>query len=324
MVNLEKLVYPLFVKDGFGIREEIPSMPGIHRFSSDELLKEIEELKSIGISNILLFGIADEKDNEASGAYKSGNVIENAILLIKNNFPTLTVMTDVCLCAYTLSGHCAILKPGYSEDVDNEFIDLDKSLSVLSKIALSHAKAGADYVAPSAVLKGQVGTIRNTLNKNGYINTKIMGYSAKFASSFYGPFRDAALSAPKFGNRNGYQLDFAKTKPALEKIESDLKEGADIVMVKPALGYLDIIKEAKNTFKHPLAAYNVSGEYAMVKSGAQSGWWDEKKMVYEIISAIKRTGADIIITYHARDIARWQKGHTKWQKKSVTKKILNY
>ena len=151
-----------------------------------------------------------------------------------------------------------------------------------------------------------------------------MGYSAKFASSFYGPFRDAALSAPKFGNRNGYQLDFAKTKPALEKIESDLKEGADIVMVKPALGYLDIIKEAKNTFKHPLAAYNVSGEYAMVKSGAQSGWWDEKKMVYEIISAIKRTGADIIITYHARDIARWQKGHTKWQKKSVTKKILNY
>ena len=239
MVNLEKLVYPLFVKDGFGIREEIPSMPGIHRFSSDELLKEIEELKSIGISNILLFGIADEKDNEASGAYKSGNVIENAILLIKNNFPTLTVMTDVCLCAYTLSGHCAILKPGYSEDVDNEFIDLDKSLSVLSKIALSHAKAGADYVAPSAVLKGQVGTIRNTLNKNGYINTKIMGYSAKFASSFYGPFRDAALSAPKFGNRNGYQLDFAKTKPALEKIESDLKEGADIV--RAIDGYIDFI-----------------------------------------------------------------------------------
>jgi len=302
--NLTSLIYPLFVKDGKGIKEEIPSMPSVYRFSIDTLTEEAGKAWESGISTVLLFGLAEKKDEYGSEAYRDGNIVSKAVSVLKKNFPTLIIITDVCLCAYTSSGHCGILKDSYS-DTTSVHIDEEATLLKLATMALSHAAAGADYVAPSAMVDEQVKTIRHVLDKSGYQNTKIMGYSTKFASQFYGPFRDAANSAPEFGDRKTYQVNYADRKRALTEVGNDINEGADIVMIKPALCYLDVIREAKTEFNYPLAAYNVSGEYAMVKMGARLGFWDERKMVSEIITSIKRAGADIIITYHALDIAQW-------------------
>lgn len=301
-LKIASLVFPIFVKTGKGVREAVHSMPGIYRFSPDSLIEEIDKLQELGINKILLFGLPEEKDKFASSAYKNGNIVSCTVKLLKQRFPKLIVMTDVCLCGYTSHGHCGILS---SETP--VLIDRESTLLALAKIALSYAEAGADYVAPSAMADGQVGVIRHSLDKQGYRNTKIMGYSAKFASQFYGPFRDAVDSAPQFGDRRGYQLDYNDRERALAEVGHDINEGADIVMVKPALAYLDIIRQAKDKFNHILAAYNVSGEYIMLKACLQAGWWDERKIVFETITAIQRAGADIVITYHARDIAKWLK-----------------
>jgi len=302
-VNFKKtdLIYPYFVAGGTGKKVKIKSFPGIFRYSVDRLIGDIEIAGKLGLNKILLFGIPDAKDNLGSAAYGKGNIVSGAVNRIKREFPGLTVMTDVCLCAYTVHGHCGIL------DRDGRKIEQRATLEALSKMALSHAEAGADWVAPSAMAKRQVSAIRHILDKNGYKQTKIMGYSAKFASNFYGPFRNAADSAPKFGDRKTYQLDYADTRAALKEIKDDLREGADMVMVKPALSYLDVIREAKTISTVPLAAYDVSGEYAMVKYGAKQGLWDEKKIVFEIMASIKRAGADYLITYYAKEITRWLK-----------------
>lgn len=309
VINLNNLIYPYFVCGSFGKKEEIKSFPKVFRFSIDELLKDIAEIKKLGLNKILLFGIPEEKDATASDAFKPNNIVSLAVKELKREFHDLLVITDVCLCSYTIHGHCGILK----SSVVPVKIDSEKTLGTLAKIAVSHAKAGADFVAPSAMAKGQVKAIRKALDKNGYKKTKIMGYSAKFASNFYGPFRNAAHSAAKFGDRSAYQLDLSNSKKALAKINFDIKEGADIVMVKPALSYLDVIKQASLKFDKPLAAYNVSGEYAMLKAYVQSVENRaqrielEKKLVFEILTGIKRAGADLIITYHAKDVAKWLK-----------------
>lgn len=302
-INITKddLIYPYFIQEGVNKKSAIKSFPGVYRFSIDKLLGDIEETRQLGIKKILLFGIPLSKYPDARSAYALDNIVARAVKKIKQEFRDIVIMTDVCLCAYTTHGHCKVLKK------DAKWPDNKKTLEALSKIALSHAASGADWVAPSAMAKNQVSAIRETLDKNDFKDTKIMGYSAKFASNFYGPFRNAASSAPRSGDRRPYQLDFLDGKQALKKIADDIKEGADIVMVKPALGYLDIIKEARQRFSHPLAAYNVSGEYAFVKYGARQGLWDEKKMVFEILSSIRRAGADLIITYHAQDVAKWLK-----------------
>lgn len=300
-IALDNLIYPYFVTGGTGKKEKIKSFPGQHRFSIDRLIEDVEGLRSLGLNKILLFGIPDKKDASGRAAYEEGNIVAGAVRRIKIEFPDIIVMTDVCLCAYTTHGHCGILE-GRGVKLDNE-----KTLKALANIALSYAGAGADYVAPSAMAKKQVLIIRRALDKNGFNETKIMGYSAKFASNFYGPFRNAADSTPKFGDRRLYQLDYADSEAAIREIGDDIKEGADIIMVKPALSYLDIISRAKARFSHPLAAYNVSGEYAFVKYGAKAGLWDERKMVTEILTSIKRAGADLIITYHAKEAAKWLK-----------------
>lgn len=300
IINLNSLIYPYFVAAGKGKAQEIKSFPGIRRFSVDRLLKDISETKKLGINKILLFGVSDKKDNLAKEAFREGNIVSLAVKEIKNRFTDLTVMTDVCLCAYTSHGHCRLFKGGL------RVVDERKTLGTLAKIALSYAQAGADWVAPSAMAKRQVRVIRGALDENGFHKVKIMGYSAKFASSFYGPFRNAARSSPLFGDRSGYQLDPADSRKALDKIKDDIKEGADMVMVKPALSYLDIIRQTKEKYDFPLAAFNVSGEYALVKYGARHKLWNEQDIVREIITSIKRAGSDFIITYHAKDIARWQ------------------
>jgi porphobilinogen synthase len=300
-ISLNRLVYPYFVHDSKVHKERIKSFPGIYRFSINGLLRDIKETNDLGLNKILLFGVPSHKDNSGVVAYGENNIVFSAIKKIKEKFPKIVVMTDVCLCAYTKHGHCGILWKGKKE------IDNKSTLEVLSKIALSYAKAGADWVAPSAMANGQVLAIRKALDERGYDRTKILGYSAKFNSNFYGPFRNAADSTPQFGDRSAYQLDYRDAKKALKKIKNDIDFGADMVMVKPALSYLDIIKEAKQKFKYPLAAYNVSGEYALVKYGAKQGLWEEKKMVQEITSSIFRAGAGYIITYHAKDIAKWIK-----------------
>ncbi|MDP3791697.1 MAG: porphobilinogen synthase [Candidatus Omnitrophota bacterium] len=307
-INLKKdnIICPYFVVGGSNRKEKIRSFPGQHRFSIDLLIKDIRQLKALGVNKILLFGVPGKKDELGSQAHKKDNIVSLAVRRIKEGFPHLTVMTDVCLCAYISHGHCGIIRePGTWDRESDNFIDNKKTLVALSKIAVAHAEAGADYVSPSAMAKGQVAAIRRALDENGYRKTKIMGYSAKFASNFYGPFRNAADSAPKFGDRKGYQLDYSDPGSALAEIKEDIDEGADIVMVKPALAYLDIIKSAKLKFDKPIAAYNVSGEYALVKYGAKQGLWDEGEMVKEIIVSIKRAGADYIITYHAKEIAKW-------------------
>jgi porphobilinogen synthase len=296
-LSADDFVYPLFVVHGSGVRTEIPSMPGQYQISVDQLAGEARELRELGIPAVLLFGIPATKDEQASEAYAADGIVQQAVRALKQADPGLVVITDVCLCEYTSHGHCGIVRDG---DVDN-----DATLPLLAKTALSHAQAGADMVAPSAMMDGQVAAIRQSLDENGFTRTPIMAYAAKFASAFYGPFREAAESAPQFGDRCGYQMDAANSREALREIEGDVAEGADIVMVKPALPYLDVLARARQRFDLPLAAYNVSGEYAMIKAAAANGWLDEKRVVLETLTAIKRAGADIIITYHAKDVARW-------------------
>lgn len=296
-LSLGSFIYPYFVIEGRNKKEEIKSFPGVYRFSVDTLLKDIKEARKLGIDKILLFGVPSKKDALGQGAYTSDNIISKAVMAIKKEFKDIIIFTDICLCAYTTHGHCGIINSKKS-------IDHQKTLSALARIAVAHAKAGADWVAPSAMAKKQVAAIRKALDKQGFKKTKILGYSAKFASNFYGPFREVADSSPKFGDRGAYQLNFSDAKIALKEIKDDIKEGADMVMVKPALSYLDIIKDAAK-LNFPLTAYNVSGEYAMVKYGARFNLWDEKKMVLEILTSIKRAGANWIITYHAKDVARW-------------------
>ena len=296
-VNISDLVYPLFVIEGNGIKEEIQSMPGVFRFSPDLLAPEVEEVSGLKIPAVILFGIPEHKDEVGSAAYDPDGIVQQTIRAIKKAVPELIVITDVCLCEYTSHGHCGIL-------VDNQ-VDNDRTLPLLVQTARSHVEAGADIVAPSDMMDGRVKAIRTGLDENGFQEIPILAYSAKYASGFYGPFREAAESTPQFGDRCGYQMDPANAREALREVEQDINEGADIVMVKPALAYLDIIRRVRDTFNHPLAAYNVSGEYAMIKAAARQGWLDEQKVVKETLTAIKRAGADIILTYHAKDFARW-------------------
>ena len=296
-VDVSDLIYPLFVTDGAGIKNEVPSMPGVFQMSVDSLRGEVDEVARLGIPGVILFGIPDDKDAEGSQAYASDGVIQRAIREIKNSVPELIVMTDVCLCEYTDHGHCGVIVDG---EVDN-----DRSLPLLAKMALSHAEAGADIVAPSDMMDGRVRAIRDALDAGGFSNIPILSYAAKYASGFYGPFREAAQSTPQFGDRRSYQMDPANAREALVEVDLDLREGADMVMVKPALAYLDVIRRVRDRFDCPLAAYNVSGEYSMVKAAVAQGWIDEKRTVTEILTAIKRAGADIILTYHAKDFARW-------------------
>jgi porphobilinogen synthase len=296
-VDVGDLVYPLFVVEGNKIKQTIGSMPGLYRLSNDLLPKEVEEIARLGIPAIILFGIPQKKDEVGSSAYHPKGVIQQAIRAIKKTTPELLVITDVCLCEYTSHGHCGVVVNGY--------VDNDKTLVLLAKTALSHAQAGADIVAPSDMMDGRVKAIRQELDGNGFQNIPILAYAAKYASALYGPFREAAESAPQFGDRRSYQMDSPNWREALREIEQDIVEGADIVMVKPALPCLDVIRKARDNFNHPLAAYSVSGEYAMVKAAAQQGWLDEKGVVVEMLTAIKRAGADIIITYYAKEAARW-------------------
>ena len=292
-VNPDSLVYPMFVVEGEGVKEEIPSMPGQYRFSVDELLKEVSTFGTLGLKSVLLFGIPHHKDEMASEAYAENGIVQRAVRALKQKFPDLYVITDVCLCEYMSHGHCGIVKDG---DVDN-----DPTLELLAKTALSHAQAGADMVAPSDMMDGRVAAIREKLDENGFCNTPIMAYSAKFASAFYGPFRDAADSAPHFGNRKTYQMDVRNSREALHEVALDMEEGADIVMVKPGLAFLDILRATAEMSDVPVAVYNVSGEYAMVKAAAQKGWIDENAIIRETLIAFRRAGADIIITYHAKE-----------------------
>ena len=294
-LSVSEFVYPIFVTHGTDIREQIEPMPGCYHLSVDRLVQEAAEVSELGIPAVLLFGIPEEKDPMATGAYDEQGIIQEAVRAIKKAVPHLLVITDVCLCEYTDHGHCGV--------VENGRIDNDRTLELLARTAVSHVLAGADVVAPSAMMDGQVRAIRTTLDQNARTEVPIIAYSSKYASSFYGPFRVAADSTPAFGDRRSYQMDPANWRMAMREIESDIQEGADIVMVKPALAYLDVIARAKERFDHPLAAYNVSGEFSMVKAAAANGWLDGEKAMLEILTAIKRAGADMIISYHAKQVA---------------------
>jgi porphobilinogen synthase len=297
------LVYPLFVYHGVNLRREIPSMPGQFQLSLDRLREMIDEVVELGIPGIILFGIPEHKDALGSAAARSDGIVQEAIQIIKRQATDLVVITDLCFCEYTDHGHCGPLREtGGRLDVDN-----DATLPLLAQQALSHARAGADMIAPSGMMDGMVQAIRGGLDDGGFTNLPIMSYAAKFASGYYGPFRDAAESAPSFGDRRGYQMDPANGDEALREVALDLAEGSDIVMVKPALAYLDIARRVKDTFGVPVAAYNVSGEYAMVKAAAERGWIDERRIVLETLTGFKRAGIDMILTYHALDVARWLK-----------------
>jgi porphobilinogen synthase len=291
-----QLIYPLFVMPGKNIREEIPSMPGVFRISVDQLANEAKECLSLGINGVLLFGLPEKKDAMGSGAHAKNGIIQQAIKELKNKVPKLMVITDVCLCEYTDHGHCGCIIGG---DVDN-----DATLEILAKTALSHAQAGADMVAPSDMMDGRIAEIRAILDENNFDAIPIMSYAVKYASSFYGPFRDAADCAPQFGDRRSYQMDPANSREALREATLDVDEGADILMVKPAIAYLDIIARLRDEFDLPIAAYHVSGEYAMIKAAAQKGWIDEEKVMQETLLSLRRAGADIIITYYAKDMAK--------------------
>jgi len=295
-LSVNDLVYPMFVVHGAGVRDEIPSMPGQFRLSVDELVKEATEVRDLGIPGILLFGLPEKKDEVGSEAYAPQGIVQQAVKALKSSVEGLLVITDVCLCEYTSHGHCGIVRDG---KVLN-----DETLELLAKTAVSHAESGADIVAPSDMMDGRVGAIRSVLDDAGFEDTAIMAYSAKYASAFYGPFREAAECAPQFGDRKTYQMDPANSREALKEVMLDIAEGADIVMVKPALPYLDIIRQVKDETDVPVAAFNVSGEYSMVKAASRNGWLDEQKAVMEILTSIKRAGADIILTYHAKDAAR--------------------
>ncbi|MCP2240783.1 porphobilinogen synthase [Thermoanaerobacterium thermosaccharolyticum] len=296
-ISVDDLIYPMFVVPGENIKEEISAMPGVNRYSVDKLINEVKEVYDLRIPAVLLFGIPSKKDELGSEAYDENGIIQRAVKSIKESIPQMIVITDVCMCEYTSHGHCGIVRDGYVQN--------DETVSYITKIALSHVKAGADIVAPSDMMDGRVKAIRDVLDENGYVNTPIISYSAKYASAFYGPFREAANSAPQFGDRKSYQMDPANSDEALREISLDIDEGADIIMVKPALPYLDIIRRAKDTFNVPIAAYNVSGEYSMIKAASQMGYINEKSTVLESLTGIKRAGADIIITYFAKDVAKW-------------------
>ncbi|MEW6424902.1 MAG: porphobilinogen synthase [Bacillota bacterium] len=294
---VDDLIYPVFVTHGRGVRRAVEAMPGVDNFSIDTLLAELAEARALGVMAVLIFGIPAQKDEAASEAYADEGIVQQAVRAIKKELPELAVITDVCLCEYTSHGHCGV--------VENGRVLNDPTLELLARTAVSHARAGADMVAPSDMMDGRVKAIREALDAAGYAQTPIMAYSAKYASAFYGPFREAAGSAPQFGDRKSYQMDFPNAREALREVQLDIQEGADIVMVKPALAYLDIVRQVKDRFDCPVAAYNVSGEYAMVKAAAQKGWCEERAVVLEILTAIKRAGADLILTYHAKDAARW-------------------
>lgn len=292
--NPQELVYPVFVVEGQGVRKEIASMPGIFNLSVDSLIEEIDPLCDAGLSSVLVFGIPDAKDDRASGAYSDSGIVQRAVTALRQRFPGLLVITDVCLCEYTSHGHCGI--------IEGDRILNDPTVEILARTAVSHARAGADMVAPSDMMDLRVGAIRGALDEAGFLDLPIMAYSAKFASSFYGPFRDAAQSAPAFGDRKSHQLNPANTREALAEIDADIAEGADIVMVKPALAYLDLVRLARDRYQVPVAAYNVSGEYSMIKAAAEKGWIDEPRAVWEMLTSIKRAGADVIISYFAKDL----------------------
>ena len=290
------LVYPLFVRSGHGVRVEISSMPGNYHFSVDRLVEEVGAAREEGIRSVLLFGIPDRKDEEASEAFRDEAPVQSAVRALKETYADLCVITDVCLCEYTSHGHCGVVKEG---EVQN-----DPTLEILSRVAVSHARAGADIVAPSDMMDGRVGAIREGLDDAGHTDVAVLSYAAKYASAFYGPFREAAGSAPQFGDRRSYQMDPANSDEALVEVGLDLEEGADIVMVKPALSYLDVIRRVKETYGVPLAAYNVSGEFAMLVAAAERGWIERERTILEVLTSIRRAGADIILTYHAREAAR--------------------
>jgi porphobilinogen synthase len=296
-LSAEHLVQPLFVTAGEGVRDEVPSMPGVERLSISELVAEATELAAVGVRAVLLFGLPATKDESASEAYDDEGVIQMAVRALKEAHPEIVVITDVCLCEYTSHGHCGVIVDG---EVDN-----DVTLELLAKTAISHAAAGADAVAPSDMMDGRVGAIRSQLDEEGHSATPIVAYSAKYASAFYGPFRDAADSAPEFGDRRGYQMDPANAEEAIREAQLDLEEGADVLMVKPALPYLDVVRRVKEATGAPVAAYHVSGEYSMLKAAADNGWIDERAAAMESLTAIRRAGADVIVTYYAKDAAAW-------------------
>ena len=295
-LTVDDLIYPLFIEDGKDIKVEISSMPGIYRYSLDRIDEELKEVIDLSIPAVLLFGIPSHKDEVGSDTWNKEGIIQKAVKHIKDKYPDLYVITDVCFCEYTEHGHCGVLCCG---DVDN-----DETLENTKKQVISHAKAGADMVAPSGMMDGVVKAIREALDSEGFVDIPIMSYSAKYASSYYGPFREAAESTPSFGDRRSYQMDPANRREALKEVALDIEEGADIVMVKPALSYLDIISDIRQNFNVPVAAYNVSGEYSMVKAAGKMGWIDEKKVILETLTSMKRAGADIIITYHAKEVAK--------------------
>ena len=299
-LSTSDFMYPIFVDQRLTEVQEIPSMPGVYRHPLSRLRDEIADVVGLKIPAVLLFGLPNRKDPFGSEAYASNGVVQQAVREIKKAAPELTVATDVCLCEYTDHGHCGIVRDGRIEN--------DETVGLLSRTAVSHAEAGADIVGPSAMMDGQVGAIRRALDERGYEDTLVMSYSAKYASGFYGPFRDAAESTPLWGDRRSYQMDPPNLREAMQEIEVDAEEGADVVMVKPALSYLDVIRAARIRFSLPLAAYNVSGEYSMIKAAGQRGWLDEKRITLEVLTAIKRAGANIIITYFAKDAAKWLSG----------------
>ena len=300
ILTVNDLIYPMFVVEGKGVKNEISSMPGNYQLSIDLLVKEVKEVHNLGVPAIILFGIPSKKDALGSDATSDDGIVQRAVKAIKDEVPNIYVITDVCFCEYTDHGHCGAIKDG---TVDN-----DATLDMLGQQVVTHGKAGADMVAPSGMMDGMVGAIREALDDNGFTDIPIMSYAAKYASGFYGPFREAAESAPQFGDRRSYQMDPANAREALQEIELDVDEGADIIMVKPALSYLDIISKAKEITNLPIAAYNVSGEFSMVKAAAKLDWIDEAKVALEILTSIKRAGADLILTYYAKDAAKWLNG----------------
>ncbi len=295
-LTTDDFMYPLFVVPGTGVRNPVRSMPGVFQLSVDELVREATEVRDLGIPSILLFGIPETKDEVGSGAYSREGIVQEALQELREKVSGLLLVTDVCMCEYTSHGHCGVIKEGY--------VDNDATLNLLARTALSHAKAGADMVAPSDMMDGRVKAIRESLDANGFSHIAIMAYAAKYGSSFYGPFRDAAHSTPQFGDRRSYQMDPANSREAIREIKLDIEEGADLIMVKPALAYLDVIRQARQEFDLPLAAYNVSGEYSMIKAAAEKGWLDGQRAMMEVLTSIKRAGADIIITYFAREAVK--------------------
>jgi porphobilinogen synthase len=296
-LRVQDLIYPLFAAHGTGVKEEIHSMPGVYHFSIDTLRKEIQAISEIGVNSVILFGVPAHKDEHSSEAYAEEGIVQQAIRAVKEENPEMVVVTDVCLCAYNPHGHCGIVHGGQ--------ILNDPTLELLAKTAVSHAQAGADIIAPSDMMDGRIAAIRAGLDQHGYLDLPIMSYSVKYASSFYGPFRDAAHSAPSFGDRKTYQMDPANVREAMREAMADVEEGADFLMVKPAMAYMDIIRQLRDNFDLPIVSYNVSGEYAMVKAAAQNGWVDEQRIVMELLTGLKRAGSDLIITYYAKDVAGW-------------------